>query len=58
VLSQGIHEGLPFIFWNNILRLVVGMEALVFHIGFIEYITAIGIVLFAMTLWRTFLQLL
>jgi hypothetical protein len=37
------------------LCLVIGIEALVLHIGFIEYISAIGIVLLTMALWRNFL---
>lgn len=56
MLSQGTHKRLPFVFWNYILCLVVGSEALVFHVGFIQNVGAVAIVLFIAMLGRTFLQ--
>jgi hypothetical protein len=58
MLPQGTHERLPFVIRNYILRLVVGGEALIFHVRFIDDIGAVGIILFAVAFERTFLQYL
>jgi hypothetical protein len=44
--AEGVDKGIPFVVWDDALRLVVGEEALVLHVGLLEEVGAfVGVAL-------------